>query len=195
VIRAIMMSCMLMELAAVNAASSEIVEIPLPALNRTYRCDSTGCDNWDTASVQLERVPETVYGVWIRVSGTVTAGQFWCDFGWPPPYMIPVGMQFGADMYDSLNGHWWGAGFVTLDESGTFQYQAQFGQCCGATWEFLRSRKADVRLGAWPNCAFLECEPRVWPEATVNEAVLVIEADWSVATRGSSWGAIKSLYR
>jgi len=194
-LRSILVSCII-GLVAVNAAAAEIVEIPLTSLIGTYGCAGTPCIPWISASFQLDRVPDTVYGVWIRLSGTVTVGQFWCDFsGWPPPYMDPIAMQFGAEMHDSLNSYWWNAVFSTLKENSTFQYQVQFYPHAGASWEFLASGRGHVSLGAGPDCPWVECTPIVWPVATVTEAVLVIEGDFRVSTRDESWGAIKSLFR
>lgn len=194
-IRAIVLLGM-MGFAAINATAAEIVEIPLPGLVGTYGSESSPCHGIRSASFQLDRVPETVYAVWIRISGTVAAGQTWCDFsGWPPPGIQPEGMDFSAGMFDSLNSFGWNAICATPDESSAFEYQVRFYPRPGATWEYLESGLGDVDLFAAYGNPFVECYPVTCPVATVTEAVLVIEGDFSISTDDKSWGAIKSLYR
>jgi hypothetical protein len=194
-IRAIVLSCMI-GFAAINASAAEIVEIQLPALAGTYGSESMPCGGHRSASFQLDRLPDTIYGVWIRMSGTVVVGQEYCDFsGWPPPYTEAEGMLFNPAMKDSLHSAGWGVFFTTPDESSAFEYQVQFLPGSGATWEYLESGRGDVSVYSGAGSPFVECRMLVCPVATINQAVLVIEADFPIATGESSWGAIKSLYR
>ncbi|MGD1047302.1 MAG: hypothetical protein ABR899_00955 [Candidatus Krumholzibacteriaceae bacterium] len=199
-IRAVVISCMI-AFAAIDAAAAEIVEIPLPGLIGTYGSESplpmSGCYTTRSASFQLDRMPKTVYAVWIRISGTAVAGQTYCDFsGWPPPGIQLEGMAFSANMLDSLNSSGWNADCATAGESSTFEYKVQFYPHSGATWEYLESGRGDVNLyGAGYSNPFVECYPVTCAVATVTEAVLVIEADFAISTHDESWGAIKSLYR
>ena len=196
-IRVIVMSFMI-AFAAVNAVVAETVEIPLPALLGTYGCENTLCVDSRTASFQLDILPDTIYAVSIRLSGTVTVGEYWCSSGGGPPfYADSVGMDFNAHMLDSLNSHWWSAEYITPDEDGAFEYQVQFEQLFGATWEYLESGRGDVSLTGGPPVTIPECGPITYPVATLTEAVLVIEADFPIpiSTDDKSWGAIKSLYR
>ena len=123
-------------------------------------------------------------------------GQEYCDFsGWPPPYTAPLGMLFNPAMKDSLHSAVWGVFFNTPDESSAFEYQVQFIRGSGATWEYLEPGRGDVSVYAAAGSPWVECRMLACPVATITEAVLVIEADFPIATGESSWGAIKSLYR
>ncbi len=198
-IRAMAICCMI-GFAAIDAAA-ETLEIPLPGLTGTYGLENpqplSGCYTTRSASFQLDRTADTVYSVWIRISGTAVAGQTYCDFsGWPPPGIQLEGMVFMAGMFDSLNSSGWNAFCATPDEDGAFECQVQFYSHTGATWEYIESGRGDVDLyGAGYNNPFVECYAVTCAVATVTEAVLVIEADFAVSTDEISWGAIKSLYR
>ena len=191
-IRAIAICCMI-GFAAIEAGAAEIVEIPLAGLVGTYGSGNSLCYSSRTASFQLDRIPDTVYAVSIRMSGTLVVGEMHCE--WAPPTTEPKGLYFDGGMKDSLNSVGWGAHFGTPDESSAFENQVQFIPSPGATWEYLKSGRGDVSIHTWAGNNFVECWMVTCPLATVTEAVLVIEADFPVSTRESSWGAIKSLYR
>jgi len=199
-IRAIVISC-LIGFAAIDAVAGEIVEIPLPGLIGTYGSESplplSACYTIRSATFQLDRMPDTVYSVWIRISGTAVAGQTYCDFsGWPPPGIQLEGMVFLAGMLDSLHFSGWNANCAIPNDSSAFEYQVQFYPHAGATWEYLESGRGDVDLyGAGYSNPFVECYPVTCAVATVTEVLLVIEADFVDSTDNESWGAIKSLYR
>jgi hypothetical protein len=199
-IRAIALSCMI-ALAAIDAEAAEIVEIPLPGLIGTYSSESptppSTCYTLRSAAFQLDRMPEAVHSVWIRISGTVVAGQTYCDFsGWPPPGIQLEGMAFSAGMRDSLNSSRWNANCATPNESSAFECQMRFYPYTGATWEYLEAGRGDVDLyGVGYSNPFVECYAVTCAVAIVTEAVLIIEADFEVSTESESWGAIKSLYR
>lgn len=179
-----------------EAAAAETVETPLPALLGTYGCETHSCPASRTASFQLSMMPDTIYAVWIRLSGTVTVGLDECyPGGNPPSYVDTVGMEFTANMLDSLNSHWWTADHITPEEDGAFSFQVQFMQLLGATWEFLEAGRGDVKLSGFHPASIPECGPITYPVATITEAVLVIELDSPISTESRTWGAIKSLYR
>lgn len=182
--------------AAVNPVAVQTIEIPLPALLGTYGCEDYWCSSSRTASFQLDDMPDTIYAVSIRLSGTAAIGEFLCwPGGSPPSYIDSVGIDLMAGMFDSLNTHWWSAEYIAPDTNGAFECQVQFRQLLGATWEFLESGRGDVKLTGGPPATVPECGPITYPVATVTEAVLVIEADFSISTDDKSWGAIKSLCR
>jgi len=179
----------------VSAAAGATMETALPALLGTYGCENYSCPTSRTASFQLDMIPNTIYAVWIRLSGTVTVGTDECWYTGPPPSLEIVGMEFIASMFDSLNSHWWTADQITPEESGVFSFQAQFFQLLGATWEYLEAGRGDVKLTGIHPGTIPMCSPVTYPVATITEAVLVIEFDSPISTDNKSWGAIKSLYR
>ncbi len=196
--RAIALSCMI-GFIAMSAFASETVEIPLPDLIGTYGSEDplSECYTMRSAHFLFDRIPDTIYAVWIRISGTVVAGQTYCDFsGWPPPGIQMEGMCFTVNMYDSLSSATLGAGYSTPNENSAFECQLSFYPVSEATWEYLEAGRGDVRLSGSGYCnPFVECYAITCAVAIVSEAVLVVEADFAVSTENESWGVIKSLYR
>ena len=192
-IRAVVISCMVW-CAAINAAATEIIEIPLPGLVGTYSSETPQCYSMRSASFQLDRIPEIVYAVWIRIAGMGVAGQTYCDFSWPPPGIRLEGMFFHAFMHDSLNASVWETGCLAPDEDSDFECQVQFVALPRATWEYLEAGRGDVDLYGGYGNPWVECYPVSCPSATVTEAVLVIQADFPVSVGDKSWGAIKALF-
>jgi hypothetical protein len=193
-IRAIVMASMIC-FGAINTATAETVEIPLTGLVGTYSSDTPQCISMRSASFQLDRIPEIVYAVSIRISGTGLAGQTYCNFSWPPPGIQPEGMFFRAIMQDSLNASVWETGCVAPDEDSDFECEVQFAALPSATWEYLKAGRGDVDLYGGYSNPWVECYPVTCPSATVTEAVLVIQADFPVSIGDESWGAIKALFK
>lgn len=181
--------------ALASAAAATTMEIPLPALRGTYGCVEYSCPTSRTASFQLGMMPDTIYAVWIRLSGTVAVGQDECWYGDPPPWPVAVGMELMANMFDSLNSHWWSADRITPEVNGSFSFQEQFFQLLGATWEFLEAGRGEVKLTGFHPGTIPECFPITYPVATITEAILVVEFDSPISTENETWGAIKSLFR
>jgi hypothetical protein len=193
-IRAIVMASMIC-FGAINTATAETVEIPLPGLVGAYSSETPQCIQMRSASFQLDRIPDIVYAVSLRISGTGLVGQTYCNFSWPPPGIRLEGIFFHAFMPDSLNSSAWETGYVAPDEDSDFECQVPFASFPRATWEYLKAGRGDVNLYGGYSNPWVECYPVTCPSATVTEAVLVIQADFPVSVGDESWGAIKALFK
>jgi hypothetical protein len=102
-----------------------------------------------------------------------------------------------ADMADPTTGGTWHAGDSTPEVAGEFQILEPFTpRCCDpASWDFLLDGQGDISLRGVPLGLVDLCQPiSAPPEATVNEAVLVLDAEFPVPTDATTWGRIKGLY-
>ena len=116
--RAFLLIIVLMALALSTSAPAKVVEVPLPELRgRYYPGDTTT----RYASFQMDPAPLSIAGVSIRLTGTHTLGEIWCEttagFMVPQPYPA----DFYASIWDTVNGYWWLASLGTLLPSGDFE--------------------------------------------------------------------------
>jgi len=172
--------------------ATEIVEIPLPELHGLYSPEDTMTRY---ASFQLERSPITIYRLRIRLSGSVNVGQLMCEVT-PSPFLQPAPwpMDFLASMRDSITDGRFFGGEITPMESGSFQMTIPFKSFGGATWEFLKSGRGDVELQGIPCGYILICMGIEEPDAVVEEAALIIEADFPISTDSETWSSVKTLF-
>jgi hypothetical protein len=171
---------------SLDSAGSERVEIPLPGLCGEYA-------DWSIESrvdtFRLDRIPTDIYDVYIRLSGTTSEGMYWCDAIW---YPLWYKLEFGAIMDDPLTGGSWETAI-----GRRFELEIPFETTTGATWDFIKSDKCIVELQV--GHALLVCgglsmvidEPA---SAFIDSVTIVIEADFQVGVRKSSWSKIKALY-
>jgi hypothetical protein len=177
-----------------DIASAETLEVQLPQLVGLYSKDGT---LGRSASFQLGKIPTTVLQVEVRISGTVNLGQYQCDFGTGPgeaPYPYN-GIIFSMQMPDTVADYWWFGGAIS-GNGGQFEHTIVFNALTGhpVTWDFLKAGYGEIQFGAGPYNPWVECSAVVWPEATVKEAVLIVEGDFVVGVEKSTWGNIKALF-
>lgn len=182
--------------APIISSASELEETQLPELQGFYSVFDTSSTRY--ASFQLDRIPTRIYNVWIRLSGSANVGEYSCYFysGFPEgPYPYPV--DFFATIQDTVNGRPWIAERVAPEETGDFELTIPFQEIYGwpVTWDFLKSGRGTVKLAGGTIIIVAMCCPDVFPDATVTEAVLIVEADFQVPVDQSTWGSIKSLLR
>jgi hypothetical protein len=180
---------------AFSVLGAERRTIPLPELHGLY---STATITERMSEFRLDTIPSTVNNVWLRLSGIQYAGS-WCLDGWCGPWSF----AFAASIPDSSNGGSWAASdlinthCVCQDYSEPFSIEIPFVASNGATWELIRSGMGTISLngepGPWNHC--FDCLAWFEPSAIVEYAALVIEGDFIVATRTSTWGSIKALFR
>ena len=191
-------ACMLIPTWLSSAHATE-VEIPLPGLSGSYA-------PWTSRemTVRFDRLPITIYGVSVRLRGYTDRGEWDCDCsGVPIP--LPIDMYFTATMSDSVTGGSWRAkSLITcpVDIWGLtpfppceFDVTIPFVPVNDASWDFLRAGRAHIALSGEPrpmtvcgNCI------RVDPAGHLFLATLVVDADYQIGTRPSTWGAIKALF-
>jgi hypothetical protein len=183
----------LFSLVSAEALASEIIEVPLPELRGIYSNEISG----RIAEFQLERAPDTVFNVSIYLSGTVSVGEYWCltGFGTEGPFPYPI--EFVGSIRDTVNAGPWLADELTPEVTGQFELAIPFRELYGrpVTWEFLESGRSSVELHGWGPMLLAICSASMDPDATVEEAKLIIEADFPVSSRLSTWGRIKALFR
>ena len=192
--RGLFLMIMLIAIALSESVSAEIVEVPLPELLGRYYTEETVTRY---ASFQLDRAPLSVAAVSLRITGTHALGEIWCEMGSPIMVPLPYSVAFGASIPDTVNGYWWMAWQAAPLPSGDFEIVLPFTELYGwhVTWEFLRAGYGEVRLDGPGAGHVLLCTVSIWPDATVTDAVLVIDGEFPVATEGSTWGSIKALFR
>ena len=79
---------------------------------------------------------------------------------------------------------------------GRFEWRAQFRPSPHTTtWSFLMDGEADISLFGAPAGLVGLCWPvSSPPTAVVEEAVLIVDAEYAVPVEATSWGRIKALY-
>lgn len=186
-------TCFLLPFIAGSALGADTVYVQLPTLDGLY---SVGGVHSRSATFQLERTPLTIYHVWIHIAGTVTVGQSMCakDPGGPVEGPLPWQEDFEAYIHETGTQEWWGAGELTPDVSGGFEMTDLFTNGFQGSWEFLKTGPGTVTLFGTPRNAIDACYSLVDPYATVNEASVIIEADFQVAVEPVTWGSIKGLF-
>jgi hypothetical protein len=182
-------------LVAADVVSAETLEVQLPQLVGLYSMDGV---HSRLASFRFDRTPTAISRVSIRISGTVNLGQYECWFGIEPGPGPPElnGIFFGAGLPDTVSGNPW-VGDVVSADGGPFEHTMVFRQLYGmpVTWDFLKGGYGEIEFTAGPSNMFLECSAIIWPDATVNEAVFIVEGDFVVGVEKTTWGSIKELFR
>lgn len=177
-----------------SAFASNINEVELPDLIGYYPGPSTG----RSCEFVLDITPIEVYSVWIHFSGSVNVGEKYCIIVAPPPVgPDPAPMEFIAYMRDTVSGDLWWAYCLTELESGSFEFTLLFepfpiGE---PTWEFIILGGGTVDLNAYAGFLIPECWFEVYPDATIEEATLIIDGDFPIAAETYTWGRIKSLFK
>jgi hypothetical protein len=171
-----------------GTSKAEVIEVPLLALHGTY---AEGATISRTAAFQLERGPVVVHGAWLQLSGVATAAETECDGGGTYPWPV----DFSASMEDVFSGGLWIAGGATSGDEGAFDIVDGFWPIVGATWEFLKDGAGEIELYGTPAPLVGMCWPITPPpEVIIEEAVLIVDADFPVPAEGTTWGALKALY-
>jgi len=173
--------------------AADLVEVPLPDLAGYYSNTTRTCE------FELLIPPIEVYNVWIRYSGTANVGEEYCYIVGPPPEgPFPWPLIFSANMPDAVSGDSWYAEESAPDESKAFEMTVPFGALLGddPTWEFLLSGSGTVSCHGYISATIPECYIDINPDATVEEATLIIEGEFlPIGVEVSTWGHIKALYR
>jgi hypothetical protein len=192
--RGIFLITVLLASALSQTVPAEVVEVPLPELRGRYYTEDTVTRY---AAVQMNPAPLSIAGVSIRITGTHTLGEIMCEVGGPFMISQPYPVAFLASIPDTINGDLWMADQSSQLPSGDFEIILPFREIYGwhVTWDFLLAGYAEVRLDGGGAGFTLNCSPTIWPDATVTEAVLLVDGEFPVATEGSTWGSIKALFR
>jgi hypothetical protein len=187
-----------------GSAYATKVEIPLPALSGSYTFSYTARQITREMILRFDRLPITIYGVSIRLQGYIDRGWWECDFG-SIPIPVPIDMYFTATMADSVTGGSWRARtFITCPvhvygmtpyPPCEFDVIISFLPVNDASWDFLRAGRAHIALSGEPgyigvgfDCIHYD------PEGHLYLATLVVDADYQIGARSSTWGGIKALF-
>ncbi len=171
--------------------SAEIVEVPLPQLEGTYTGNEFGFTE-RRISFDLPIPPLVVHNAWIKLHGYVEVGSVTCTDFPHGPFVWP--MEFLAIIRDTVSGGSWFADNVTPDTSGVFELTTEFRPSSGATWASIMDGHVELRfIGAAVGLVPL-CTGEVDPHAELDSVAFVMDADFPVPTKESTWGQIKALY-
>jgi hypothetical protein len=183
---------------ALTGAGAGTVSVPLPMIQGRYYVDESIPAMYYNRQdhFELARIPLSVSGVWLHISGTFAVGETSCWLSDPAdPDTFPQSLEFFASL-DDTTGAWDPmADAVSGTVSGAFEYTMPFSRASHeVNWEFLKAGYGlldmSITLGMFPECSVL-----LWPEATIEHAELIIEGEFPVAVEHSTWGSIKSLFR
>jgi hypothetical protein len=174
-----------------HSAHATVIEIPLPGLLGNYPV--SGSNDERTTTFQLPQTPTLIHGVSFRIAGTAVVGSVDCDeYGDNAPWP----MDFLAEMQDATSNWWLASPHPYVRPDGAFGWTASFHSSDGATWGFLLDGEGEIILFGGPGGLIADChQPWVIPSGSVTEAVLIIDAEFPVATEPSTWGRVKALYR
>jgi hypothetical protein len=170
-------------------AAATVVEIPLPDLGGRYFLYET---YQRSCLFSLPGHPAIIHSASLRLVGTATIRMTWCAIYPSEPYAELFG--FGATMPDATTGGAWGAG-LSRAESGAFDLMVPFAPYSGASWGFLDDGTGEVTLSGG-GCPILDS---CWPvtecsEANVEQAFLVLDAEFPIPVEQSTWGRVKALF-
>ncbi len=173
----------------VSFAVATVVEVPLPELAGRYFLYET---YQRSSSFELSRPPEIVHSGSLRLVGAFTVRQTWCAIY--PSERYPEPFRFEASMPDPSTGGAWGSG-LNSTESVAFDLTIPFDAYSDASWGFLEDATGEIIL-AGHGCPILDS---CWPvtecsEAFVEQAYLVLDAEFPVPVDESTWGRIKALF-
>ena len=177
-----------------SSVISEAVEVKLTDITGYYSSTSTN----SSCEFVLDITLIEVYAVWIYFSGSVNVGEEYCLFGDPPPTgPDPAPMEFIISMRDTVSGDLWWTSCISELESGVFEFTLLFepfplGE---PTWEFILLGGGTVDFSAHAMISYPECWYEVYPNATIEEATLMIDGDFPIAVETYTWGSIKSLFK
>ena len=175
----------------VSTYAATTYEVSLPGLVGDY-------PGFKEYEFNLVVTPTVVYNVWIRFSGTIETGQYYCYVNGPPPEgPFPLGMILQSTMPDTASGDSWYAEDSIDPVSGSFELTIPFVSypIDDPTWEFLLLGGGIVSCTGYTGMLNPECFIDINPSVTIEDATLIIEGDFFVPVESSTWGYIKSLYK
>lgn len=184
----------LLLLAVAVPARADIFEVPLPELLGLYDPGVQGGLS-KTATFHLPGPPAVVRGATLHLVGTTEVGTIYCGANEYPWFTTSSGQ-----MLDGPNQYWvaeadnpGAAG--PFDTNGTFKPLSI--QAPAPTWGFLSDGQADITLFVSTPPILLGGCYSSWPppKATVTGAWIRVDADIPVPAAGTSWGALKAIYR
>jgi hypothetical protein len=174
-----------------------VSEIELPGLTGSY----TGADI-RIAEFVLGNTPGEIYGMQLRLTGVLHPGTQDCSCLPSYPYQS-MGMHYLSYIQDQMtapDSRWegtYGLGTDFSDWSNVdFRFVITFAPVNGATWDSMLDGSGTIALNTaglvldWRYCYGME-----EPSCEITGAVLIIDADISVPTAYSTWGAVKSIMR
>lgn len=160
-------------IAVTTGAIAEIIHVPLPGLTGPY----TVSDMSRTTTFDLGYPLEAVNGAWIHWSGTITPG-FGCGDGdlRPVDDCFPWDCELSCRLDEPSSGFWYAhAG----PADGGFDETTQFQDFLSPGWDFLLDGASSIRVDLEPYIV-IGGVMIVPPEATIEAAVLIIDADITV---------------
>ena len=181
------------------SAGAVVVEIPLPALQGTY--DGSPIGHGRTAAFALPQSPAVVRSVSIRLRGSTQVGRVLCD-GSSAPVERDWHSLFSSDMIDPTPMAGWVTDYCPEPPASggpfdcTLAYIAYFfPPSPPPTWAFLADGQGELTLYISDDNP-LDC-PRLtaFPIGVLEEATLIVDADFAVPVLSRSWGRIKAAYR
>ena len=169
-------------------ARAEIVEIEIPELTGPYPLETPGT----FVTIQLPRRPDLIRNAWLHVEGSTVPGLANCGGGgqvdvWP--------MEFSAELDDGVSDWWYSISEPSF-VPGQFMSTGLFEPFNGtANWDFLLDGESEMLFFGLPASAQSVCTPIIVPRGTLSVVTLVIDGEFSLPVRASTWGRIKALYR
>jgi hypothetical protein len=183
-----MVVCLFLGACLAPACSADVVEVPLPGLLGHYVFDDAR-----VAAFDLGGPLDAVYSAHIRWAGIMVPGVGEGDgvempagepFPWPA--QLAAYMDSGPPV-----GLWCAYGGPY---AGAFEETVRFEELLDIGWDFLLDGEADVVMQIAP-LIIIGGVMLVPPEATVTEAVLILDVEFADAVETSTWSSVKGLFR
>ena len=179
---------------------AETLEIALPDLIGLYSTDGV-TSRADT--FQLNKSPTSINNAWIRLTGVHHVSSYTCeDGGSIGPWFVILNAVIPdvvtpAEWIARASAPWDYGSALPNPIPYDFETTITFVPTAGATWDFLAALLGTISLDCEPyyntnpHCYFYYPDA---PHVEITEAVLVLEGEFSVGVKESSWGAIKAIY-
>jgi len=182
---------LLLVLAAAAPVAAGSLEIPLGTLPGSY----PGTQAERTEVFVFGGDPAEIQAARVHIRGSETPGAVLCGGG-PDP--VPYPMQIAAFMLDETTGRWWTATKEIDETGGEFDALLALSGWGGKppTWDFLADGKGTLFLLAGPVDLVGICGPvTAKPSAEIAGVSLLFDLSAPAVLEGSTWGAVKAVYR
>ena len=180
---------------ALTGAGAETISVPLPIIQGRYYVDLSIPAAYYNRQEHFEvgKIPLSVTGVSLHISGTFVVGETSCWLSDPAdPDTFPQSLEFFAWLDTTgLHGTHGRRGVRHRERHlRVHRHSPRFPRSeLGSSKDRLRTFGLSTTFMMFP-----ECSVPIWPEATIEQAELIIEGEFEVAVEQSTWGSIKSLF-
>ncbi len=180
-----------------TSAGAVVVEVPLPGLLGAY--GPPPATYVRTVAFSLPQSPLVVHAVSIRMRGSGRTGRLLCD-SHPVPAERDWNSRLFLEMVESGPGGWVTDYCPAVPSGGAFGCTlaftgVSFPPSPPPTWAFLADGQGELSI-ILDDMNYFGCtELTEFPITVLDEATLIVDADFAVPALTRTWGRIKTTYR